>query len=88
MSMDIIEHGKALVHRGLCPACNVGGNEQPLQAEPPTGFHWHGGEANPSRPYLFCPVDGQGYRIADERLLILPPCNGGLHPEDVRGGGR
>lgn len=85
MSDAVIQRGIALVGDGLCPACDVTGHEVRLQASPPDGFHYHGSNtAAPTR--LFCPNDGQGYRLNDAgELRITVPCNGGLHPDGTVG---
>ncbi len=81
----VLQRGVALIGDGLCPACDMTGKRVELQATPPDGFHYHGQDtAAPTR--LFCPSDGQGYRLtAQGAIQILVPCNGGLHSDGTVG---
>lgn len=86
----LIEQGKRLVHAGLCPACEARGERIELQRHMPEGFHYHGRTEDADPPFLYCAVDGQGYRVAttpdgSTDLRILPPCTGGLHADGTVG---
>lgn len=81
-----IARGIALVHENKCPACNAAGRIQELLREVPLDkFHYHGKIDFIDPPYIFCHFDGQGYRVINNDLRILPPCNGGLHEDGTVG---
>lgn len=80
---DIIAAGIAQVHSRRCPACMMTDTETMLVDVPPLDrFHYHGADVL-DPPRLWCPVDGQGYRIEQDQMLITVPCNGGMHSWEV-----
>lgn len=70
-----------------------------MVADPPYGIGFMGHEWDQpghvgratlyDPPRLWCPVDGQGYRLAgtgpSPDIKITPPCNGGIHSDGYGG---
>lgn len=86
---DATAAGRNLIRRSLCPACFFTGTEQSLQDHPPEDRYYHQTDRSEldDPPRLWCPVDGQGYRLVgpDAEIRITSPCNGGLHAPGARG---
>jgi hypothetical protein len=84
VSIDI-SPGIALVHAGVCPACQHEGHFALFMDPPLDKFHYHGQTEFVDPPYAWCHECGQGYRIVNDDLRIAIPCNGGLHPDGTVG---
>lgn len=81
----VIARGIALVHSGLCPACQHKGHFALFADAPTDTFHYHGQTEFIDPPYVWCHECGMGYRIVNDELRQAIPCNGGIHSDGTVG---